>query len=304
MAGSLVFCAVCLALLPVFNQYGAWLLIRFLFGGAEGLLFVAGETWINQTIDDRVRGRMVALYGTALAAGFATGPLIISVTGIETDTPFYIGVVLVLAGLGPLILGASAAPPMANPPTRRLWSILGAIPIAAAASVLFGLLDGGLIALLEVYGLAIDLDTAGAAQLVTILVLGGIFLQLPIGWLADRTDRFQVLIGCGFAGAMILAVMPLVEDRFILHALLFGMGGLLGSFWTLSMAILGANFKDGDLAAGNVGLTLGYGVGSVAGPAIGGFAMELWRPYGLMVVLAVFTLGFAVFGLVHQRRRH
>jgi MFS family permease len=302
MAGCLVICAACLALLPVFNTYGAWLVIRLLFGGAEGLLFVAAETWVNQTVDDRVRGRMVALYGTTLAAGFAVGPLIITVTGIDDSTPFVIGVALVLAGLGPLFLGAGAAPPMVGAPTRGLLAIVRAIPIAVAASLLFGLLDGGLIALLAVYGLAISFDTAGAAQLVTVLVVGGIFLQLPIGWLADRTDRVLVLIGCGFIGAAILAAIPLATETLLLHALLFGLGGLLGSYWTLSMAILGARFQDGDLAAGNVGLTLAYGIGSVAGPAIGGFAMELWRPHGLMVVLAVFSAGFALVGLALRRK--
>lgn len=302
MATCLVICAACLALLPIFNDYGAWLLIRLLFGGAEGLLFVAAETWVNQAVDDRVRGRVVAVYGTALAAGFAIGPLIISVVGIDDNTPFVIGAVLVLAGLAPLFLGAGAAPTIVGTPTRGLLAIARAMPIAVGSSLLFGLLDGGLIALLAVYGLAINLDIAGAAQLVTILVVGGIFLQLPIGWLADRTDRAGVLIGCGFLAAIILAAIPLATDKLVLQTLLFGLGGLLGSFWTLSMATLGARFRDGDLAVGNVGLTLAYGIGSVTGPAIGGFAMELWPPHGLMIVLALFTLGFASFGLSSRDR--
>jgi len=298
MAGCLVICAACLALLPLLNSYAAWLIIRLLFGGAEGLLFVTAETWINQAIDDRVRGRMVAVYGTTLAAGFAVGPLIITLTGIDDVTPFVIGVVLILAGLGPLAIGKGAAPHIADTPTRGLTMILRAMPIAVGAAVLFGLLDGGLISLLAVYGLAIGYDTAGAAKLLTVLVVGGIFLQIPIGWLADRTDRVMVLIGCGFLAATFLSVAPFAATQMVLWVLLFGLGGLLGSFWSLSMAVLGSQFRDGDLAAGNVGLTIAYGIGSVVGPAIGGFAMELWPPHGLMFVLAVFTLGFALFGVV------
>jgi len=297
MVGCLLICAACVALLPVLTDYAAWLIIRLLFGGAEGLLFVSAETWINQAIDDRVRGRMAALYGTALAAGFAVGPLIITLTGIDDNAPFVLGVVLILAGLGPLALGKGAAPHIAGAPTRGVTAILRAIPVAAAATVLFGLLDGGLISLLAVYGLAIGFDTPGAAQLITVLIVGGIFLQLPIGWLADRTDRMLVLIGCGFLAATFLAVAPFATNGLLLSALLFGLGGLLGSFWSLSMAVLGTQFRDGDLAAGNVGLTLAYGAGSVAGPAIGGFAMQVWPPHGLMFVLAVFTLGFAFFGV-------
>ncbi len=298
MAGSLIFCAACLALLPVFQNYTAWLFIRLLFGGAEGLLFVAGETWINQAVDDRIRGRITALYGTTLAAGFAVGPLIISATGIDDNTPFLVGTILILAGLGPLALGATAAPAIATGATRGIAAIMRAIPIAAAATLMFGLLDGGLIALLAVYGLAIGFDTGGAAQLLTILVVGGIFLQLPIGWIADKTDRVWVLVGCGLLAASILAVAPFAAQTALLPVLLFCLGGLLGSFWSLSMAVLGSRFRDGDLAAGNVGLTLAYGLGSVAGPAIGGFAMEAWPPHGLMFVLAVLTFAFTGYGTV------
>lgn len=301
MAGCLVACAVCLAMLPVFHNYTVWLVIRLLFGGAEGLLFVAGETWINQAVDDRVRGRMAALYGTTLAAGFAIGPLIITVTGIGDNTPFVIGTLLILAGLGPLAVGAVGAPDIAAGTTRGLWTIARAIPIAVGASLLFGLLDGGLIALLAVYGLGIGFDVAGGARLVTVLVVGAIFLQIPIGWFADKTDRVWVLIGCGVFATLGLAVAPFASPTTTLPVILFCLGGLLGSFWTLSMAILGSRFRDGDLATGNVALTLAYGVGSVAGPAIGGFAMELWPPHGLMTVLAVLTFGYVMFGVTARR---
>lgn len=297
MAGCLLTCAACLALLPVFKMYSAWLIIRLLFGGAEGLLLVSGETWINQAIDDHVRGRVTAVYGTFLAGGFGVGPLIITIVGIDGATPFMLGAILVLAALGPLAFGRIAAPRIDGAPKHAVLVIMGMIPIAAAAALLFGLLDGGLIALLAVYGLTIGFDTAGAAQLVTILMVGAIFLQVPIGWIADWTDRVGVLIGCGLSTAILLSVAPFVADGLVLSVLLFGLGGLMGSFWLLSMALLGDRFRDGDLAAGNVGLTLAYGVGSVSGPAIGGFAMEMWSPYGLMAALAVFALGFAAFGL-------
>lgn len=296
MAGCLIICASCLALLPVFQTYSAWLLIRVLFGGAEGLLLVAGETWINQAIDDRVRGRITGIYGTFLAGGFGIGPLIIAFTGIDGSAPFMLGAVMVMAALGPLAFGRAAAPMINKAPKHAVIVILRMIPIAGAAAVLFGLLDGGLIALLAVYGLTIGLDTGGAAQLVTILMVGAIFLQIPIGWIADSTDRVVVLIGCGLLAATLLSVAPFVGDQMALSVLLFGLGGLMGSFWLLSMALLGDRFRDGDLAAGNVGLTLAYGIGSVSGPAIGGYAMEFWSPHGLMASLAVFALAFAVFG--------
>jgi MFS family permease len=303
MLASMVVCAACFALFPAVDGYGAWLVIRFVFGAAEGFLFVAAETWINQAIDDRVRGRVVAIYTTALALGFATGPLIIAATGIEGPRPFLVGAGLVLAGLLLLLLGLGTAPGIAGVPSHGLLTLLRLIPVAAASAALFGLLDGGLISLLAVYGVAIGLDTAAAAGLVTTLVVGGIVLQLPIGWLADRTDRARTLAGCAAAGtAILLAVPAAVDEPVVMHGLLFVLGGVLGSFWMLAMTALGERFRGPDLAAGNVALTLAYGLGSVAGPAVGGLAMELWSPHGLMATLAAFTAAFAWFALAHARR--
>ena len=303
MLASVVVCAACLALFPALDGYVAWLVIRTVFGAAEGFLFVAAETWINQVIDDRVRARVVAAYATALAAGFATGPLIIAATGIDGPRPFLVGAGVVLAALLPLLLGLGAAPRIAGAPSHGPLALLRLIPVAAASAALFGLLDGGLIALLAVYGVAIGLDTAAAAGLVTTLVVGGIVLQLPIGWLADRTDRARTLAGCATVGtALLLAVPAAVDEPVVLHSLLFVLGGPLGSFWMLAMTALGERFRGPDLAAGNVALTLAYGLGSVAGPALGGIAMEVWPPHGLMAALAAFTAAFAWFALAHARR--
>ena len=57
IALSLVVCAVCLASFTAFTSYASWLVIRLIFGGAEALLFVASETWINEAVPDRLRGR-------------------------------------------------------------------------------------------------------------------------------------------------------------------------------------------------------------------------------------------------------
>lgn len=302
MAVGLAGSAACFALLAAFDSFAAWTVIRFAFGGAEGLLFIAGETWINAAVDDRARARLVAVYTTALAAGFALGPLIITATGIAGPLPFLVGAAVTLAGLAPALAGAGTAPEIAGAPSRGPLRLLAAIPAAAAAAALFGVLDGGLVALLAVYGLDLGLDAPAAARLVTTLVAGAIVLQLPIGWLADRVDRHGALAAAaGVAAALMLALAAAGGSPALLHALLFALGGLIGAFWMFAMTLLGERFRGADLAAGNVGLTLAYGAGSVAGPAIGGAAMDLWPPHGLMIALA--AMAAAVAALVEVRRR-
>jgi MFS family permease len=303
MLGGLLVCALCLLLLSQLDSYGGWLVVRFVFGGSEGVLFVAAETWINAAVADRLRSRMTAFYGTALALGFAGGPLLIATTGIEGVLPFACGAALTLAGLIPLAIGWGQAPHIDGAPSRGIVALMRLVPVPMAAAALFGLLDGGLLSLLAVFGLAIGLDFVAAAGLITVLVLGGITLQIPIAWLADRTDRRRVLAACGAVGAAALAAVGVFEARgFLLDGLLFVIGGMIGCYWVLGMTLVGERFTNADLAGATVGLTIAYGIGSVAGPAFGGLAMEFWGTNGLMLALALVTGAFTVFAIARGQR--
>jgi len=304
IALSLVVCAICLASFTLFTSYASWLVIRLIFGGAEALLFVASETWINEAVPARLRGRVVALYGTMLAIGFAAGPLIVKATGTADAAPFVVGTILVLAGLLPLAIGMGMAPTIDEAPNKHVLAVFRALPVAAGSAALFGLLDSGLFSLLAVYGLNIGLEKNDAVQLVTALVSGGIVLQIPIGWLADRVDRAHLLAGCAGLATVLLMILPAtVGHGFTIHVVLFGIGGLLGAFWILAMILLGQKYSGSDLATGNVGLTIAYGIGSVTGPALCGYAMELWHPHGLVVPLVALTAAFALFAATRGRTR-
>ena len=295
MMAALAACAAALAAMTLATAFAAWLLLRLIFGAAEGLLFVATETWVNEAIDDAIRGRTAAIYTTALAGGFAFGPLLIRFTGTEGALPFLAAAAAVLAGIGVLGLAGGTAPRIGGAPSFGLAGYLAALPVAVGASALFGFADGGLISMLTVYGLGLGFGEAKAASLVTALVLGGIVLMMPFGWLVDRFDRRRIVVGCAASGAVAIAAVPALSGSTpALYAALFGIGGLLGSLWLVAMTLLGERFRGTDLAAANVGLTFAYGIGSLAGPAVAGAALEAWPPHGMMPAIALGVFAFAV----------
>ena len=53
----------------------------------------------------------------------------------------------------------------------------------------------------------------------------------------------------------------------------------------------GERFRGAELITVNAAIIIAYGLGSLVGPVLGGGAMELWNPHGL---LAMLTLLFAV----------
>ena len=50
----------------------------------------ASEAVINELVEDDWRGRIIGMYGSAGAAGFALGPVVLILTGTEGLLPFIV----------------------------------------------------------------------------------------------------------------------------------------------------------------------------------------------------------------------
>ena len=109
LQASLLLSAVSLAALALWPAYGVWLLLRLLLGISLTVVFVLGESWINQLASERWRGRLVALYGTGFALSQLCGPLLLSVLGTAGDQGFWLATGLLVIGCL-LLLGRDGAP--------------------------------------------------------------------------------------------------------------------------------------------------------------------------------------------------
>ena len=88
----------------VFDTIEAWFVIRLLQGMSISTLFVLSEAWIVGFAGSENRGKVVAIYASALSASFGAGPAIVGWIGIEGWAPFVIGSLVILAGVIPLSL--------------------------------------------------------------------------------------------------------------------------------------------------------------------------------------------------------
>lgn len=274
-----------LALRAVPDVY-AWFPLRILLGVAINGLFILSEAWINQIADDRNRGRIVGLYAAVLSAGFGVGPLIIPLVGTQGWTPFVAGAALVAVAVIPVFVVRRTAPRMSATGAASPFAFFRLAPVILFAVGVFALFDGTVMSLLPLYALEHGLATDTAVLMVAALILGNVALQFPVGWLADRYDRYAVLLLCGLAGLAGAAVLPLIIERpWALWPSLFVWGGLIVGIYTVALALLGERFKGDDLVAGNAAFSLAWGLGAITGPALGGRAMAGLGPEGLPLVI-------------------
>ena len=287
MLGAIALSIVAFLLLSFLPSVTAWFVLRFVIGAAASVLWVCGEAWLNQIADDSSRGRVVALYSMAVAAGFALGPVVLSLTGTMGFTPFAVsGIVMLLSAL-PLLAVLRDAPRLTGERSGRLYRYFQLAPVAMMLCALFAAADGMLLSLLALYGRDLGLSDARALYLITFLGIGGIIGQFPIGWLADRVDRMLLAAVCTLLATVSSLLMPIVLSHNawnLIFMLLFG--ACLNGIYTVALVMIGARFKGAELAAASALFGVMWGAGSTLGPQIGGVAYDHLPPHGLPLALA------------------
>jgi MFS family permease len=266
----------------------AWFPLRFVFGAALTVLFVLSEYWINAAAPEERRGLVLSIYVTALSLGFASGPQILTLVGTAGAMPYLVGSALFALAVLPVALAKNVAPTIEEEPSRGFASYLWVAPAATLAAFIFGAAETGALALLPLYGTAIGFDAAASTMLISVVSLGNLVFQIPLGLIADRADRRLVLLFCaviGVAGMTLMALVPM--SRGALMAVLFVWGGIVAGLYTVGLAHLGSRFRDADLAQANAAFVVMYSAGLIVGPPMAGLGMDAWPPNGLPAVLAL-----------------
>ncbi len=296
--------AITVLLLPALPNLPAWFVLRFLAGAAVSIQWVVSETWLNLVANERDRGRIMGIYATVMALGFAIGPSLIGLVGIDGWTPFLLIVLAMLLSASPLPFSRGLAPAMPAHQEVPLARLVRAQPLVMACAVLGGVADLALFSLLPVYGLRHGLDQAQALIAVSVFVGGNVVLQIPIGWIADHMSRRATLLSCILVTILGTLLLPAaVGHGFWLYVLVFFLGGSTFSTYTLGLGLLGDGFPLAQLAAANVAFVMAYQVGSAGGPILAGTAMDVFGPEGLagVVVTSAVILLALFFGLAPKR---
>lgn len=302
--GALLFAGALFAIFPAIPIFWLWFPLRAALGAASETLFVVSEAWLNQITNEAKRGKTIAIYVTALSAGTALGPAILALVGREKALAFIIGAVLALVAC--LVLQFSR-PDEAKPegvshvsPFRYLKHV----PLAVASAALNAALESAGLSLLPVYAIQLGWPEQSATFLLTILLIGSILLQLPIGWLGDRINRQLLIVILAAISAVGALIWPFaLAHPWFAYPLLFTWGGAFVGIYTTTIAVLGDRYNGGELVSVYVLLSIAWGLGALAGPMVGGIAMEV-SPHGLPAFAAVSCGLFALFTGFDKTRRN
>lgn len=272
-----------------------WFPLRALLHGAITVLFILSEFWISVSAPPGRRGFVLGVYATVLSVGFALGPWLFAHTGSEGLLPFAAGFGLIIAAALPVLAAWRQGPALVAAGgrsggfTRFIWLV----PTATAAVVVFGAVETGGFALFPVYAGSLGYSQHDAALLLTMIGLGNVALQIPLGAISDRVrDRRLLLASCTLVGLAGTLLMPLAGSWHLMAALLFVWGGVVAALYTIGLAHLASRLSGSDLASANAAFVLCYGIGMVLGPQAIGIGMDVFGTHGFGWTLSLFFAAY------------
>jgi len=278
-----------LTAMAVLPDVVAWFLLKALLGLSLSVIWTGAELWINLKVDDAHRGRAFSLFALLYWLGFACGPGIIGLAGIDGPWPLLAGAgIMAVAFFLVRVMPGDAGCIAEVRGRRRLYPPLASVPLVLATALIGGMGDGALPALLPTFGLAYDAGEAGALELLTAFVIGGVAFQGPIGWLADRMNERTLALGCIVGAGLCMVALPAAAaDAALRLPLCFLAGGLAMSISTLGLVIVGRSFSGGLLAIVCTWFSVLYEVGTTIGPVVAGAMMVQAGAHALPLTMAL-----------------
>lgn len=274
------------------TSHSLWLLAaaRLALGVGMGIAIILGEAWVNELCGENNRGTIVALYATSFTAFQLLGPTLVALLGAQTPW------VVLLVSAGHLVALATVAVAMPEEGLHehveapRSFSLAGFLRVAPALCMgvlFFSFFDSVVLSLFPVYASSHGYAVGIAAFMATVILLGDMLCQLPLGWLADRMDRPALHLACGVAAMAIGLGLPwLIAQPSLLWPALMLLGAVAGGVYTLALVLIGQRFRGRDLVTANAAAGMLWGVGSLLGPLLSGSLMDL-GPQGVPVALAL-----------------
>jgi len=296
----------CLVLFPLLTALPAWFALRFIMGISIGVIWIVSETWVNALAPDHARGKIIGLYVTVLSACSAGGPLLVRVMGVEGALPFFVSAGILALALLPIPIAAAggSVPTFHHREAIPLRDAARQAPIPMIASIIHGGTMVVNMTLLPVYGMRMGLSEAEAVSLVTALIVGGMAAQIPVGHLLDRFNAGRVLMFSGAVQAVGAALLPFAIDNPSIWILLLVWGGFGNGIYTTSLTMLGRAFTKEELPSANTIFTMFWEFGAFVGPLLGGAAMWLWNPHGMIAVSVTAGLMLVMLGVKAVRSTH
>ena len=298
------FCSAVLILYPTVVDPWAWIILRVIVGFCFSGIYVVAESWLNNSTNNENRGKALSLYLIVQMGGIIAAQALLNLGDPSGYVVFVISSVLVSLAFAPILLAATPTPAFETTKPMTLKELYGVSPLGCVGIFVLGGVFSAMFGMSAVYGTEVGLSVSEIAIFVAVIYVGGLVLQFPIGWLSDRIDRRQLILGVTLIGGSAALIGGLFgSNTAIIVSMAFILGGTANPLYGLIIAYTN-DFLDFDRMAGaSAGLIFINGIGAIAGPIVIGWMMGLMGPSGFWLFIAILLLGLSAYAVWRMQRR-
>lgn len=296
-------CATTTLLHVIFIDPWAWMGFRFFYGLAYITLMTVIESWLNSQAANHERGRILAFYMVVNLSALGIAQQMLHIASPGSFLLFALVSILVSWAILPLALTRRHQPIItAERPKSSIKTLLKIAPLAAAGAALSGLAMGAFWSMTPIYAIQLGYDISGVAMLMSLTIVGGVILQLPIGRYSDTHDRPQIMTWVVIFAAILALLMTIAPSQAILLSLFFLWGGLAFSIYPLAVAQLIDQLHPDEIVSGSSDMLVLHGAGCVFAPIISGWLMTVIGARGLPLYMGIILVGLAAYAIYRRRR--
>jgi MFS family permease len=284
LLSSLGFVVAILATWPI------WIVSALLIGLGIGLRWIANETWLYRIAPKNMLGQIVGVHEALIALGAIIPPALVLILSTSNNRILLLGILFNLLAMLPLLMIASeprleVSPELLKTPFFKIDKMTQLGMLLAGAC---GLVDGALTSLFPVFGLGRAFSEPQIALMLTVIGIGGLALQYPLGWLSDRKGIVRASLLAATSALLVSAVMAFTPMGFTsLVALSFIFGGMTASFLTFGIIAAASATNDDHMAENMSRVSIAFTVFSILGALLAGFSSAHFGSDALLWIVTI-----------------
>ncbi|MGB7432912.1 MAG: MFS transporter [Ahrensia sp.] len=293
---------LCISVLlhSLFINIPLWMLARGLGGFALAGTYMVIESWLNEQASNETRGKIFSVYMLVNLSGLVAGQFLLVTGDPATTVLFVLAGLLYATAVIPTGLTNAVSPRPLSQNKLDIKKLFANSPVAMFGALGIGFVYGGWNFQSAIYARDAGLTDTGIATMLAITMAGGACFQFPLGWISDRTDRRYVILaavaGCVVVAGLLYLLAP--EGGPLLFGLMFVFGGFFMPIYSLVVAYGNDHADPSEFVEISSGLLVVYGIGSMIGPVVAGWMMDVFGRNGLFLSVLCALLPLIVFIII------
>ena len=297
--------SIAILLHSVFLEPYMWFFIRILTGISLAGIYVIMESWLNDKSTNKTRGQTLSIYMIITFSFVGLGQFLLNLSDPTKVDLFILVSILLSFSLLPILLSITEAPNVINPKPFSLKKLFIISPLGFVGAFFTGLAHSAILGYGAVYAIAKGLEFFEISIFMVIVTSCGAAFQWPIGYISDKIDRRVILISVTFiaSGLSIFIVATSYISIIIFFIILALYSGMSLPMYSLAIAHTNDYLQQDEIVGAIAAFAILVGIGSICGPILASFFMDVIGPDGFFVYLFIVHGLLGLFGLYRMGKR-